>query len=189
MRNLMLTLSVLTVCSVGAMDEGSFQKIIDDFKSDSYENAVSAAIKLIEEVPSSKFKHDTKYFLREFFHCMQSEEPKLKPFYDQVFKLYQSTNPEKLGYYSDRSSMMATFGDLAREKYEKTGNDWWLERFLFDDQYSEGVIEISDDDGALILEEEDEDEMEWKGLGISLGELIEIARKFSQNVSDQQNKD
>ncbi|MDR1334303.1 MAG: hypothetical protein LBJ71_03730 [Holosporaceae bacterium] len=86
MRNFMFTLSVLAVCSVGAMDEGSFGKVIEDFKNNSYENAVSTAINLIED-PSSKFQNDSKVFLHEFFDCMLSEEPKLGQFRERVSKL------------------------------------------------------------------------------------------------------
>jgi hypothetical protein len=161
----MLTLSVLAVCSVGAMDKGPFGKVLEDFKSGSYENAVSTAINQREE-PASRF------FLHEFFDFMLLEDPKLEQFREKVSEICSSANEEAFEFYSNRASMWVAFMDLAKEKYKETGNDCWKGYYLSGEEPSDEIEELPSP-YVPDLNDDDDDGLD----DIDLRVLLENARK------------
>jgi hypothetical protein len=97
MRKFVFVFSILSICLVGALDRAVFDKMINDFSGNSYEDAVRTAISLGKD-DNCIFENDSKFFLHEFFDCMAEENKQLEQFREEVSSLCSNMSEVKLGY-------------------------------------------------------------------------------------------
>jgi hypothetical protein len=179
MKKFSFVLVILTACFASAMDidRSLFEQIISDFEKGNYTNAIQKAINL-EKNSDSNVKNDSRFFLIKFFDCMAVSDTGLEQFRKELSG-FSDADKDRLGYYSDYDSMMAVFNNLAVEKYESTGNIYWLgnEEISENNSYSEGIIEFQ----LPVREGSDSEEIEEEdnGTPLAMKEIINAARSHN----------
>jgi hypothetical protein len=181
MNKIVFVSFMFTICVVEAVDKRPFDEIVDNFRAGNYEEVVNDALALARN-DASGLKNDSKFFLREFFNIMASENERLESLRENVSLLCgnitDSPSTAELGYSLNYADMEEMHRTLAVEKYTATKNILWVcIPSMESEDYSEGDEELSDD-VALDLNSDDEEDfrVERFGTELSVNEIIGNAR-------------